>query len=52
MRGKVKLHSVERFLHGMLVERIGHLGAVLSHVHFFVLPILLKGESYGTLHAG
>jgi hypothetical protein len=28
---KVKLHSVECFLHGMLVEPIGHLGAVFSH---------------------
>jgi hypothetical protein len=40
MRDKVKLHSVECFLHGMLVpqgydlkalEPIGHLGAVFSN---------------------
>ena len=36
MRDKVKLHSVECFLHGMLVEPIGHLGAVFSTYDSFV----------------
>jgi hypothetical protein len=52
MRDKVKLHSVECFLHGMLVEPIGHLGAVVLHFDSFVSIQDLNWESYGTLHAG
>ncbi len=62
MRDKVKLHSVECFLHGMLVpqgydlkalEPIGHLGAVFYHLDPFGPNQNLEvGESYGTLHAG
>ena len=42
MRDKVKLHSVECFLHGMLVERIGHLGAVFCHLDPFISTQVLK----------
>ena len=51
MRDKVKLHSVECFLHGMLVpqgydlkalERIGHLGAVFFHLDPFITTQVLK----------
>jgi hypothetical protein len=52
MRDKVKLHSVKRFLHGMLVEPIGHLGAAFFHFDSFVSIQDLKWETYGTLHAG
>ncbi len=44
MRDKVKLYSVECFLHGMLVEPIGHLGAVFSHFDPFVSIQDLKWE--------
>ncbi|MBM7716237.1 hypothetical protein JOC94_003257 [Bacillus thermophilus] len=36
----------------MLVEPIGHLGAVYSHMHLLYSPKILKWESYGTLHEG
>jgi hypothetical protein len=57
----VKLHSVECFLHGMLVpqgydlkalEPIGHLGAVFFHFDPLYQLKILKQGSYGTLHAG
>ena len=58
---KLKLHSVECFLHGMLVpqgydlkalEPIGHLSAVFSHLDLLYQLKILKWKSYGTLHAG
>ncbi|MBM7714991.1 hypothetical protein JOC94_004548 [Bacillus thermophilus] len=36
----------------MLVEPIGHLGAVFSHLDLLYSLKILKWESYGTLHAG
>ncbi|MBM7713626.1 hypothetical protein JOC94_000595 [Bacillus thermophilus] len=35
----------------MLVERIGHLGAVFSHSDLLYSLKILKWEFYGTLHA-
>jgi hypothetical protein len=45
MRDKVKLYSVECFLHGMLVEPIGHLGAVFSLLNFSMFLQLLMRET-------
>ncbi len=36
----------------MLAERIGHLGAVLSHLDPSVSTQDFEVEAYGTLHAG
>ncbi|MBM7715671.1 hypothetical protein JOC94_002660 [Bacillus thermophilus] len=36
----------------MLVEPIGHLGAVFSHLGLLYSLKILKWEPYGTLHAG
>ncbi|MBM7717147.1 hypothetical protein JOC94_004172 [Bacillus thermophilus] len=36
----------------MLVEPIGHLGTVTSHLDLLYSLQILKCESYGTLHAG
>ncbi|MBM7717651.1 hypothetical protein JOC94_004682 [Bacillus thermophilus] len=36
----------------MLVEPIGHLGAVFSHLDLLCSLKILKWEAYGTLHAG
>ncbi|MBM7717148.1 hypothetical protein JOC94_004173 [Bacillus thermophilus] len=36
----------------MLVEPIGHLGAVISHLDLLYSFQILKWGSYGTLHAG
>ncbi|WP_143695716.1 hypothetical protein [Virgibacillus proomii] len=46
IRDKVKLHSVKRFLHGILVEPIGHLGAVSLTSTSPVFTSILKGETY------
>ncbi|MBM7715529.1 hypothetical protein JOC94_002517 [Bacillus thermophilus] len=36
----------------MLVEPIGHLDAVCSHLYFLYSLKILMWEPYGTLHAG
>ncbi|MBM7714178.1 hypothetical protein JOC94_001150 [Bacillus thermophilus] len=36
----------------MLVEPIGHLGAVYSHLVLCYSLKIFKWEAYGTLHAG
>ncbi|MBM7716796.1 hypothetical protein JOC94_003820 [Bacillus thermophilus] len=52
MRDKVKLHFLVCLSQEMLVEPIGHLGAVYSHLDLLYSLEILNWEFYGTLHAG